>query len=189
MTAKDNSLYEVRKHNDFSALLSDDEEAVQSASSVTKDSSATQEIRVAAAASSETPDSTENDGFETFTAARKVKRHSQSKPTAMASRLPPKPKEIVVPKAENSIELYDFPSTLKTNDIRKFLHDFDGNYRLKWINDTSCYVVFDEDSLGKRNQIYLINYLFILFISFYKLNVLYLNLRTKTLKSRLTSSL
>ena len=152
MTAKDNSLFEVLKHNDFSALLSDDEEAVQPTStSAVQESSTTQEVRPVTAESS---NFSGDDGFETFTSVRKVKRHSQSKPAGASSRLPLKPKEIVIPKPENSVELYDFPSTLKTNDLRKFLQDFDGHYRLKWVNDTSCFVVFEEDSLGITGLIF-----------------------------------
>lgn len=149
MTAKDNALFEIRKHNDFSVLCSDDEEetTTMTPSAVTQgDSSAS------ASASVEEPVA---DGFETFTTVRKVKRVSQPKPfiggSVSAGGVRPaggKVKEVVVPKAENSIELYEFPSTLKTNDLRKFLQEFDGHYRLKWINDTSCYVVFDEESLG-----------------------------------------
>ena len=160
MTAKDNALFEVRKHNDFSVLCSDDEEMTvkpQQASVATSSAgvSHTEGSAVAAAA----PEGT--DGFETFTTARKPKRVFQPKSsfpavatasTTGAVRNIGKPKEVVVPKAETSIELYEFPSTLKTVDLRKFLNDFDGHYRLKWINDTSCYVVFDEESLGKQIQ-------------------------------------
>ena len=96
---------------------------------------------------------TAGDGFETFSTTRKPKRFSHPKPVASAvgsaARPAGKPKEVVVPKAENTVELYEFASTLKTADLRKILNAFEGHYRLKWINDTSCYVVFDEDSLGK----------------------------------------
>lgn len=160
MTSKDKALFEIRKHNDFSVLCSDDE------SEETKN---TEEMVVEVGNNSEVQAvdaNAEVEGFETFTTVRKVKRVSHSKPSAgfastststqlaatnsTATRLPGKPKEIIVPKVENSIELYEFPSTLKTNDLRKFLQEFDGHYRLKWINDTSCYVVFDDESLGKK---------------------------------------
>lgn len=151
MASKDKALFEVRKHNDFSVLCSDDE--TEEMKVVKEEISEATETAHAVDATAGT------EGFENFTTVRKVKRVSQSKPaagsaaapfsaTAVAPRLPGKPKEVIVPKAENSIELYEFPSTLKTNDLRKFLQEFDGHYRLKWINDTSCYVVFDDESLG-----------------------------------------
>ena len=162
MTSKDIGSFEVRKHNDFSVLCmsSDDEESK-------KDITETEIGSTAVSSASAVPplhEEQESDGFETFTTVRKVKRTVHPKPfitsapstnssgapfvPSAATRLAPKPKEIIVPKAENSIELYDFPSTLKTADLRKFLQSFDGHYRLKWINDTSCYVVFDDESLG-----------------------------------------
>lgn len=157
MTAKDNVLFEVRKHNDFSVLCSDDEEEKKTYEAVEVSAPS---VHVAHEESSMANESGA-DGFETFTTVRKVKRVSQPKSavgsvavaaTAAAGVRPAgKAKEVVVPKAENSIELYEFPSTLKTNDLRKFLQEFDGHYRLKWINDTSCYVVFDDESLGRNN--------------------------------------
>lgn len=154
MASKDKALFEVRKYNDFSVLCSDDEnEEVKEVKEISGTEAHVSAVAPVAEAAAETGD----DGFETFTTVRKVKRVSQSKASGAATsvaagtRLPGKPKEVVVPKAENSIELYEFPSTLKTNDLRKFLQEFDGHYRLKWINDTSCYVVFDDESLGKQN--------------------------------------
>ena len=155
MTAKDNVLFEVRKHNDFSVLCSDDEEEKKTNETIEVFAPSVHAVHEESAIASESG----ADGFETFTTVRKVKRVSQPKPVvgsvAVASatagvRPTGKAKEVVVPKAENSIELYEFPSTLKTNDLRKFLQEFDGHYRLKWINDTSCYVVFDDESLGKN---------------------------------------
>lgn len=151
MTAKDNTLFEVRKHNDFSVLCSDDEEVKVEQPMTTETTSGS--VAATATEASEAADALSGDGFETFTTVRKTKRVSQPKPAVgSAPRLVGKPKEVVIPKEENSIELYEFPSTLKTADLRKFLNDFDGHYRLKWINDTSCYVVFDDESLGKNQE-------------------------------------
>ena len=159
MASKDKALFEVRKYNDFSALCSDDEnEEIKEVKEISETVEKVHAVEASAAS-----ESVGEEGFETFTTVRKVKRVSQSKasvpasstgaaPMTSASRLPGKPKEVVVPKVENSIELYEFPSTLKTNDLRKFLQEFDGHYRLKWINDTSCYVVFDNESLGKKTK-------------------------------------
>lgn len=150
MSSKDNALFEVRKHNDFSVLCSDDEELETRVTETVAPSAAA--INVVQHASDN--DEMAADGFETFTTVRKVKRVTKPAPltpsTASAPRpmMAQKPKEIVVPKVENSIELFEFPSTVKTADLRKFLHPFDGHYRLKWINDTSCYVVFDDEALG-----------------------------------------
>lgn len=156
MTAKDNTLFEVRKHNDFSVLCSDDEEEMKTSTETVPVTSSTAAAPVEHEESGSAAPASD-DGFETFTTVRKVKRVSQPKPAvgsvATGARPAGKPKEVVVPKAENSIELYDFPSTLKTNDLRKFLQEFDAHYRLKWINDTSCYVVFDDESLGKDSYL------------------------------------
>lgn len=54
----------------------------------------------------------------------------------------------IVPRAENSFELYDFPSTLQTIDLHKFLKEFEGLYALKWQNDSSCWAVFNNDKDG-----------------------------------------
>lgn len=169
MTSKDNALFEIRKHNDFSVLCSDDEEMTPQETSVSSTGISTAASSVAAhteegsvAAAGPTGG---DDGFETFTTVRRVKRVIQPKSNSVSStstapaasvstRTLGKAKEVIVPKPENSIELYEFPSTLKTADLRKFLNDFDGHYRLKWINDTSCYVVFDEESFGNFNILY-----------------------------------
>ena len=167
MTSKDNALYEVRKHNDFSVLCSDDEEVMNGKTTVSVGADAVELANPVTATSgcveSESAATPAADGFETFTTARKPKRFGQTKPFTSSSTTPTptqsstnyrsvsgKPKELVHPKSENSIELYDFPSTLKTADLRKFLGAFEGHYRIKWINDTSCYVVFDEESLSQR---------------------------------------
>ena len=154
MASKDKALFEIRKYNDFSVLCSDDEEMTNSPQEAPVASSSTSHVEVSSGAVSAQTE--EAGGFETFTTVRRPKRVVQPKtsvPAASvvaAARTLGKPKEVVVPKPENSIELYEFPSTLKTVDLRKFLNDFDGHYRLKWINDTSCYVVFDEESLSQR---------------------------------------
>lgn len=174
MTSKDIGSFEVRKHNDFSVLcMSSDDEDLKREITETVENGTT---AVSSTFAVPLHEEQQSDGFETFTTVRKVKRVVNPKPSvtsapstnsngapfvpSSATRLAPKPKEIIVPKAENSIELYDFPSTLKTADLRKFLQSFDGHYRLKWINDTSCYVVFDDESLGIKLKLNL--FLFVL---------------------------
>jgi hypothetical protein len=51
---------------------------------------------------------------------------------------------------ETSVELYDFPSELRTQDLRQLLAGFEGCYRLKWNNDTSCWAVFAEAGEARR---------------------------------------
>lgn len=158
MTAKDNALFEVRKHNDFSVLCSDDEEMTTKPQEASVSTATVTDTQAHVEAASAVAAEEGGDGFETFTTVRRPKRVTHPKPAGFppasgAARTMGKPKEVVVPKAETSIELYEFPSTLKTADLRKFLNDFDGHYRLKWINDTSCYVVFDEESFGKPSVI------------------------------------
>lgn len=149
MSSKDSSLFEVRKHN-FSVLLSDDEEEVgtKTAAAVEVPSESTQQ-KAAAPVASEA-----DDGFETFSSTRKNKKPSGAKArsgsfsTSPGSNFKPFPKELIIPKAETSLEFYDFPSTLRTGDLRKLLQAYEGHYRLKWNHDTSCYVVFDDATLG-----------------------------------------
>lgn len=163
MASKDKTLFEVSKHNDFSVLCSDDEEMTTKPQEASVATSGAVHVEASSAAAVAHDSNEGADGFETFTTVRKPKRVIQPKssvPAASASaggatRSIGKPKEVVTPKPENSIELFEFPSTLKTTDLRKFLNDFDGHYRLKWINDTSCYVVFDEESLGNHLRSYL----------------------------------
>ena len=45
---------------------------------------------------------------------------------------------------ETTIEMYEFPAALRTADLRKLLSAFEGRYRIKWNNDTSCWVVFNN---------------------------------------------
>ena len=42
-----------------------------------------------------------------------------------------------------TVEMYDFPIAFRTNDLKNALNKFTGRYRLKWHNDTSCWVVFN----------------------------------------------
>jgi hypothetical protein len=43
-----------------------------------------------------------------------------------------------------TVEMYDFPIAFRTNDLKNALNKFNGRYRLKWHNDTSCWVVFNS---------------------------------------------
>lgn len=52
---------------------------------------------------------------------------------------------------EVTLELYDFPSSLRTGDLHGFVHKaagVDGHYRLKWQNDTSCWIILDSPELA-----------------------------------------
>lgn len=51
-----------------------------------------------------------------------------------------------------TLEFYDFPATLRTTDLHRFIHKVngvDGRYRFKWQNDTSCWVVLDTPEFAK----------------------------------------
>lgn len=52
--------------------------------------------------------------------------------------------------ASLTIEIYDFPISWKTSDIKKLLSPFEGQFRLKWQSDTSCWVHFDSEELATR---------------------------------------
>lgn len=156
MTSKDSALFEVRKHN-FNVLLSDDEE-VKTEAQATEVSSPTEAALSKAPAAAAAASNDADDGFETFD-SRKNKRTSGAKPRSGSFSAPsntghtsfkPFPKELIIPKPETSLELCDFPATLRTGDLRKLLQAYEGHYRLKWNHDTSCFVVFDDAALGKR---------------------------------------
>lgn len=57
-------------------------------------------------------------------------------------------------KAETALELYGFPSKYRTSHLRKFVDSVTesagAGYRLKWQNDSSCWVVFDEPEMLKK---------------------------------------
>lgn len=53
-------------------------------------------------------------------------------------------------KSETTLELYNFPTEYRTNDLRKFLTSFDGHYRLKWKDDHCCWAVFDGSDLSEK---------------------------------------
>lgn len=53
--------------------------------------------------------------------------------------------------AENTIELFSLPSTWRsTEELNKLLLEFKGKYRVKWRNDNSCFIVFDQSETMKR---------------------------------------
>ncbi len=161
MSSKDSALFEVRKHN-FSVLLSDDEEVDTKASGSIEASTERKGASVGATSASTASEA--NDGFTTVC---KPKKPSVPKPrsgstssssvqgssSSSASGFKPFPKELIIPKPETSLEFYEFPSTLRTGDLRKLLQTYEGHYRLKWNHDTSCFVVFDDSSLGKNGKI------------------------------------
>lgn len=45
--------------------------------------------------------------------------------------------------AEQTLEICAFPEVWRTSDIRRVFSSFEGQYRLKWQNDTSCFVHFE----------------------------------------------
>lgn len=52
---------------------------------------------------------------------------------------------------EVTLEFYDFPPSLRTSDLHGFAHKaagVDGHYRLKWQNDTSCWIILDSPELA-----------------------------------------
>ncbi len=56
-------------------------------------------------------------------------------------------------KLENSLELHGFTSKYRTGHLRKFVETVATSgtgYRLKWQNDTSCWVVFDDPEMLKK---------------------------------------
>lgn len=56
-------------------------------------------------------------------------------------------------KAESALELYGFPSKYRTGHLRKFVETVASGglgFRLKWQNDQSCWVVFDEPEMLKK---------------------------------------
>lgn len=78
----------------------------------------------------------------------KVQRPKVAKPITKASF--PSKKSIVPPLAveqlspELTLEVYNFPASWRTSDIRKLLNAFEGQYRLKWQSDTSCWIHFEK---------------------------------------------
>jgi hypothetical protein len=77
--------------------------------------------------------------------------NGQKKPL-QTSQLPPLTLAEICDAAK-SLELHGFPSKYRTGNLRKFVEGgipSGAGYRLKWQNDSSCWVVFDEaDSLTK----------------------------------------
>lgn len=56
-------------------------------------------------------------------------------------------------KAETALELYGFPSKYRTGHLRRFVETVATTglgFRLKWQNDQSCWVVFDEPEMLKK---------------------------------------
>jgi len=57
-------------------------------------------------------------------------------------------------KSETALELHSFPAKYRTSHLRKFVesvaHGEGAGYRLKWQNDSSCWVVFDSPDVLKK---------------------------------------
>lgn len=54
-------------------------------------------------------------------------------------------------KPTTALELHGFPSKYRTGHLRKFVDSVTQiGYRLKWQNDSSCWVVFDEPAMLER---------------------------------------
>jgi hypothetical protein len=60
------------------------------------------------------------------------------------------PKEPVNLSEETTLEIFDFPAAFRTGDLKAALKEYDGKYKLKWNNDTSCWFVFESDA--ERNR-------------------------------------
>lgn len=66
------------------------------------------------------------------------------------------PRKVVAPvsleqlNAEQTLEIYDFPEAWRTSDIRKAFSVFEGQYRLKWQNDTSCFIHFETAEMASK---------------------------------------
>lgn len=75
---------------------------------------------------------------------------SPSHPTSFkrSNYIPPVALEQLAP--ELTLEIYNFPAAWRTSDIRKLLTPFEGHYRLKWQNDTSCWIHFDAAETAAR---------------------------------------
>ena len=69
------------------------------------------------------------------------KQHHGSHPHPQQHRQPVTIEEI---SATTAIELYGFPPSHRTSHLRQHLQPWDHKYRLKWQNDSSCWVVFDD---------------------------------------------
>lgn len=57
-----------------------------------------------------------------------------------------------ISRPETTLELYGFPAKYRTGHLRKFVESVVGEgagYRLKWQNDSSCWVVFDQPESRK----------------------------------------
>lgn len=47
------------------------------------------------------------------------------------------------------LSLSGFESSLKTRDIQAAFSDFGGSFKIKWIDDTSLLIVFDDAMVGE----------------------------------------
>lgn len=51
---------------------------------------------------------------------------------------------------EKTLEIHEFPESWRTSDLHRLLGVFDGEYRLKWQGDTSCWVHFESAATAAR---------------------------------------
>lgn len=161
MASRDNALFNVPRASHFSVLMSEDEEDAQVDSGAVVESS--QPVPVEGPATEEAPKTTDQNPHDDWSC---VSRKTYQKKTnkAVQNGIPrtngsvagsgrrthaaPVAVEQFTP--ELTLEIFNFPSAWRTSDIRKFLSPFEGQYRLKWQNDTSCWVHFEEASIASR---------------------------------------
>lgn len=174
MASRDNALFNVPRASHFSLLMADDEEdsspsdpgsAVETSEAPAASSTAETIPSVPAKPSVPIPAaSNDADGDDDWSCATRkthqkrggrVAQNGAPRASGFAhghgkrgQAVPPVSVEQFNP--EHTLEIFNFPSAWRTSDIRKFLSPFDGCYRLKWQNDTSCWVHFDDPSVASR---------------------------------------
>jgi len=52
--------------------------------------------------------------------------------------------------AENTLVVSGFPPTWRTADLRKLFEAYEGQFRFKWQDDTSCFIRFDDNALADK---------------------------------------
>ncbi|PJF17334.1 hypothetical protein PSACC_02815 [Paramicrosporidium saccamoebae] len=54
---------------------------------------------------------------------------------------------------ETTLEVYGFPATWRSDELNKVLTNVAGQYRLKWRNDASCFVIFDSREILENGKL------------------------------------
>lgn len=168
MASKDTSLFTAPRASHFDLLMSDDE--VSEDATLSTPAVEQEDISAANESSSHEQPTAEADGDDWACFSKKATSkkssnqshqtsgskafpaHSTAKPHHAGHKKGPYQAPLTIEQLtpDMTIEVFDFPATWRTSDLKKLFANFEGQYRLKWQSDTSCWFHFNSAELAAK---------------------------------------